>query len=72
MSGLLPTLTGVRDNVSPSPIPDVPLLAEVLGQAGFETAAFVSAVVVSGPRGSIVASITTPANSTPAWRARVS
>ena len=51
MSGLLPTRTGVRDNVSPAPIPDVPLLAEVLGEAGFDTAAFISAVVISRASG---------------------
>ncbi|MEE8524218.1 MAG: sulfatase-like hydrolase/transferase [Thermoanaerobaculia bacterium] len=50
-SGLLPPETGVRDNVSPVAIPDVPLLAEVFGQAGFETAAFVSAAVVSAASG---------------------
>ena len=51
MSGLLPSVTGVRDNVSPARIPDVPLLAEVLKSQGFATAAFVSAVVVSRSSG---------------------
>ncbi len=51
MSGLLPSVTGVRDNVSPSPIPQVPLLAEVLSAEGFETAGFVSAVVISRSSG---------------------
>ena len=51
MSGRLPTETGVRDNVSPTRIPDFPLLAEVLEGAGFDTAAFVSSVVVSRASG---------------------
>ncbi|MEM7356961.1 MAG: sulfatase-like hydrolase/transferase, partial [Acidobacteriota bacterium] len=51
MSGLLPSVTGVRDNVSPSEIPDVPLLAEVLAEEGFATGAFVSAVVISRASG---------------------
>lgn len=51
MSGRLPSETGVRDNVSPSAIPDLPLLAEVLRGAGFETAAFVSSIVVSAATG---------------------
>jgi arylsulfatase A-like enzyme/Flp pilus assembly protein TadD len=51
MSGRLPTETGVRDNVSPAAIPDLPLLAEVLRDAGFATAAFVSSVVVSAASG---------------------
>lgn len=51
MSGRLPTETGVRDNVSPAAIPNVPLLAEVLEGAGFETAAFVSSIVVSRASG---------------------
>src|SRR5688572_12403458 len=33
-TGLLPTETGIRDNVSPSVVPETPLLAEVLKQAG--------------------------------------
>lgn len=50
-SGLLPTLTGVRDNVSPAAVPDAPLLAEVLKGEGFETGAFVSAAVVARASG---------------------
>lgn len=51
-SGLLPLETGVRDNVSPAPVPeDVPLLAEVLRRAGYQTAAFVSAAVVASESG---------------------
>lgn len=51
MSGLLPHRTGIRDNISPVPIPQVPLLAEVLAGAGFRTAAFVSAAVVGRASG---------------------
>ena len=51
MSGLLPTRTGVRDNVSPAMVPEVPLLAELLGAAGFRTAAFLSSVVLKGGSG---------------------
>lgn len=51
MTGLLPHRTGVRDNISPVPIPDVPMLAEVLAEDGFATAAFVSAAVVGRESG---------------------
>lgn len=51
MTGLLPTRTGVRDNVSPAVVPQVPLLAEVLADAGFHTAAFLSSVVLAGESG---------------------
>ncbi len=51
LTGLLPTRTGVRDNVSPAVVPRVPLLAEVLERAGFRTAAFVSSVVLAGGSG---------------------
>jgi arylsulfatase A-like enzyme/Tfp pilus assembly protein PilF len=50
-SGLLPTETGVRDNVSPAVAPDSPLLAEVLRAAGFATAGFVSSVVLARASG---------------------
>ncbi len=47
MTGRLPPEHGLRDNFAP-PLPESqPTLAEILKQAGFETAAFVSAVVVS-------------------------
>ena len=45
-TGRLPTETGIRDNISPALVPDVPLLAEVLKRAGFRTGAFVSSVVL--------------------------
>ena len=50
-TGLLPYQTGVRDNLSPPPDPKVPLLAEVLRGAGFETGAFVSAMVLDPSSG---------------------
>lgn len=50
-TGLLPTETGIRDNVSPAVPPDTPLLAEVLKGAGFTTAAFVSSVVLDPASG---------------------
>lgn len=51
MSGLLPIATGIHDNVSPAVVPDVPLLAEVLKDAGFHTAGFVSSVVLTAASG---------------------
>jgi len=50
-TGLYPAEHGVRDNVSPSLAPSVPVLAEVLQKAGFSTAAFVSSIVVSRQSG---------------------
>jgi choline-sulfatase len=50
-TGLLPTETGIRDNVSPAVVPDTPLLAEVLKKAGFTSAAFVSSVVLEPSSG---------------------
>lgn len=50
-TGLLPTRTGVRDNVSPAVVPEVPLLAELLRNAGFRTGAFLSSVVLRGEAG---------------------
>jgi choline-sulfatase len=51
MTGLYPAEHGVRDNVSPSLSPSVPVLAEVLEKAGFATAGFVSSVVLSRQSG---------------------
>ena len=45
-SGLLPWEAGVRDNLAPVELPDSPLLAEILKGAGFDTAAFVSSMVL--------------------------
>jgi arylsulfatase A-like enzyme/Flp pilus assembly protein TadD len=50
-TGLYPAEHGIRDNVSPSLSSDVPLLAEMLKKAGFATAGFVSAVVLSRQSG---------------------
>jgi arylsulfatase A-like enzyme/Flp pilus assembly protein TadD len=46
LSGLLPWQVGVRDNLAPVDLPPSPLLAEILGGAGFRTAAFVSSMVL--------------------------
>lgn len=51
LTGLLPWQHGVRDNNSPGDLPDVPMLAEVLKDQGFSTAAFISSVVLSGRGG---------------------
>jgi arylsulfatase A-like enzyme/Flp pilus assembly protein TadD len=50
-TGRLPIETDIRDNVSPSVVPDTPLLAEILNKAGFRTAAFVSSVVLEPSSG---------------------
>jgi arylsulfatase A-like enzyme len=50
-TGLYPSQHGIRDNVSPSLDDGVPTLAEILRANGFETAAFVSSVVLSRQSG---------------------
>jgi choline-sulfatase len=50
-TGLLPAEHGLRDNVSPALAPEVPLLAPMLKDAGFRTAAFVSSIVLSRQSG---------------------
>jgi arylsulfatase A-like enzyme len=50
-TGRLPAETGIRDNISPAVVPDVPLLAETLQRAGFVTGAFVSTVVLDPTSG---------------------
>jgi choline-sulfatase len=50
-TGRLPTEHGIRDNVSPAVLPDVPVLAQLFRDAGFRTAAFVSSVVLSSESG---------------------
>ncbi len=50
-SGLLPTLHGIRDNVSPALADDIPLLAPTLKAAGFRTAGVVSSIVLSRQSG---------------------
>jgi choline-sulfatase len=51
LTGLYPAEHGIRDNVSPSLRDGVPTLAERLKSAGFATAGFVSAVVLSKQSG---------------------
>jgi arylsulfatase A-like enzyme/Flp pilus assembly protein TadD len=50
-TGLLPTEHGIRDNVSPAVVPQVPLLAELFRTSGFATGAFVSSVVLESQSG---------------------
>jgi arylsulfatase A-like enzyme/tetratricopeptide (TPR) repeat protein len=50
-TGLLPSQNGIRDNISPAVVARTPLLAEELKRAGFETAAFVSSVVLEASSG---------------------
>jgi arylsulfatase A-like enzyme/Flp pilus assembly protein TadD len=50
-TGMLPTRHGIRDNLSPSRLPEVPTLASVAKSSGFRTAAFVSSVVVASGGG---------------------
>jgi arylsulfatase A-like enzyme/Flp pilus assembly protein TadD len=50
-TGLYPAEHGIRDNVSPSLSAEIPTLAGVLKGAGFQTAAFVSSIVVSSQSG---------------------
>ncbi len=51
LTGMLPTRHGVRDNISPARLPDVPTLASVAKAAGFRTAAFVSSIVLASGGG---------------------
>jgi len=50
-TGLLPTRHGIRDNISPAALPEVPTLAATLKSAGFRTAAFVSSIVLASGAG---------------------
>jgi len=50
-TGRYPAEHGIRDNVSPPLASDVPVLAELLQQRGFTTAAFVSSIVLSKQSG---------------------
>ena len=50
-TGLLPTEHGIRDNVSPGVVPQVPVLAELFREGGFATGAFVSSVVLDSQSG---------------------
>ncbi len=51
LTGMLPTRHGIRDNISPARLPDVPTLASVAKAAGFRTAAFVSSIVLASGGG---------------------
>jgi len=51
LTGMLPTRHGIRDNISPASVPDVPTLATVAKSAGFRTAAFISSIVLAGGGG---------------------
>jgi arylsulfatase A-like enzyme/Flp pilus assembly protein TadD len=51
LTGLLPPEHGIRDNVSPAVVGEVPLLAELFHEQGFATGAFVSSVVLSSQSG---------------------
>jgi arylsulfatase A-like enzyme/Flp pilus assembly protein TadD len=48
---MLPTRHGIRDNISPARLPEVPTLASVAKSAGFRTAAFVSSIVLASGGG---------------------
>lgn len=50
-TGLYPAEHAIRDNVAPSLSKDVPTLAEVVNRAGFDTAGFVSSIVLSAQSG---------------------
>ncbi len=50
-TGMLPTRHGIRDNISPARVPEVPTLATVAKAAGLRTAAFVSSIVLAGGGG---------------------
>jgi arylsulfatase A-like enzyme/Tfp pilus assembly protein PilF len=50
-TGLYPSQHGIRDNISRALAPDVPTLAEAFKAAGFDTAGFVSSIVLSAQSG---------------------
>ncbi|HJZ78407.1 MAG TPA: sulfatase-like hydrolase/transferase [Vicinamibacterales bacterium] len=50
-TGLYPAQHGIRDNISRALAPEVPTLAEAFKAAGFETAGFVSSIVLSRQSG---------------------
>ena len=50
-TGMLPTRHGIRDNISPARVPEVPTLATTAKAAGFRTAAFVSSIVLASGGG---------------------
>lgn len=50
-TGLYPAQHGIRDNISRALAPDVPTMAEAFKRAGFDTAGFVSSIVLSSQSG---------------------
>ena len=50
-TGLYPAQHGIRDNISRMLAPDVPTMAEAFKTAGFDTAGFVSSIVLSAQSG---------------------
>src|SRR5262249_56211383 len=50
-TGLYPAQHGIRDNISRALAPDVPTMAGAFKAAGFETAGFVSSIVLSRQSG---------------------
>ena len=50
-TGLYPSQHGIRDNISRALAPDVATMAEAFKAAGFETAGFVSSIVLSAQSG---------------------
>src|SRR5919197_2313008 len=50
-TGLYPAQHGIRDNISRALAADVPMLAETFKAAGFDTAGFVSSIVLSAQSG---------------------
>jgi arylsulfatase A-like enzyme/Tfp pilus assembly protein PilF len=50
-TGLYPAQHGIRDNISRALAPDVPTMAEAFKAAGFDTAGFVSSIVLSAQSG---------------------
>jgi arylsulfatase A-like enzyme len=50
-TGLYPAQHGIRDNISRALAPDIPTLAEAFKAAGFQTAGFVSSIVLSAQSG---------------------
>ena len=50
-TGLYPAQHGIRDNISRALAPDIPTLAEAFRATGFETAGFVSSIVLSAQSG---------------------
>lgn len=50
-TGLYPAQHGIRDNISRALAPDVPTMAEAFKAAGFDTAGFVSSIVLSRQSG---------------------